>query len=120
MKCMAPLMTVSRFPPTVAVTVTLKGEPADTVRGAVNTRIACVVPQPNIVDTAIPTVNAPSRSADSPFPFPSLQDLAGILILKRAKLESIPITLFGFYSNTKPNTEMAVGSMAEVEIWRLL
>jgi len=56
------LITVSRLSPTMAVTITVKGEPARAVGGAVTLRVACV-PQPNVINPAKAALNAPSRSA---------------------------------------------------------
>ena len=62
MKCIRLLMTVSRFPLIVAVTVTVKGKPAVAECGAVKFKTACVVPQPEFA-TARPTysVQMPTR-----------------------------------------------------------
>src|ERR1035441_8922792 len=98
---MAPLMIVSRFPSAVTVTVTVKGEPAVTVEGAVNSRIACVVPQPNAIDTAIAAVNTRSRRAAGSFPRSNLQDLPRNLAARRTKLESTLCTLIELYSNNR-------------------
>src|ERR1035441_9411344 len=98
---MAPLMIASRFPSAVTVTVTVKGEPAVAVGGAVNSRIACVVPQPNVIDTAIAAVNTLSRRADGSFPVLNRGDLPRNLTSRRTKLESTPCTLFELYSNNR-------------------
>ena len=67
-KCMWLLIMVSRFPWTVTVTITVNGEPAVAVEGAVKSSIACGVAQPNVIDIAIAAVNALSRRADGSFP----------------------------------------------------
>src|SRR5579864_1024461 len=57
------LIIVSCLPSIVTLTVTVKGEPAVTVEGAVKLRIACGVAQPKVIDTATIAVNAQSRRA---------------------------------------------------------
>ena len=42
------LMTVSGFPSYSTFTVTVKGMPAVVVDGATKSRVACVVPQPDV------------------------------------------------------------------------
>ena len=67
-KCMTLLTIVSRSPPTVAVTVTVKGEPAVAVEGAEKLRIACGLPQPNVIDIATAVVNRHSRRVNAAIP----------------------------------------------------
>src|SRR5581483_10925694 len=51
-------MIVSRFEPIITVTVTVKGEPAIAVAGAVKIRIACLVPQLTVASNRAATLNA--------------------------------------------------------------
>ena len=57
------LMMVSRVPLIVTVTVTVNGEPAVAVEGDEKFRIACGLPQPSVIDSAIAVVRVHSRSA---------------------------------------------------------
>lgn len=61
------LIMVSRLPWIVTVTITVNGEPADAVEGAVKSSIACGVAQPNVIDIAIAVVNALSLTEDGFF-----------------------------------------------------
>ena len=61
------LTIVSRSFPIVTVTVTVKGEPAVAVDGAVKLRFACGVPQPHVTDIAIAAVKVLSRGAGGGF-----------------------------------------------------
>ena len=63
-------MIVSRCPPTVTVTVTVKGVPAVAVEGAVKLRTACGVAQPNVIEIAIAAINAHKRRAPDAFTVP--------------------------------------------------
>jgi hypothetical protein len=54
---------VSRLPLTFAVTVTVKGEPAIVLKGALISKIADGVPQPNVTSPATAAPN-PNSSGD--------------------------------------------------------
>lgn len=68
------LITVSRLPLTVAVTVMVKDEPAMALEGAVMLRTACV-PQPNVTNPATAVLNAHSGRAASTLHGPPRADL---------------------------------------------
>ena len=97
-KCMALLIIVSRLPLAVTVTVRVIGVPAVAAEGAVKSRVACVVPQPNAIDTAIAVVNAHSRRADRAFLVLKLRASTRNLISKRSDFESELCTLFELQS----------------------
>ena len=66
------LIMVSRVPLMVTVTVIVKGEPTVAVEGDEKFRIACGLPQPSVIDSAIAVVRAHNRSAVSGIPGPKL------------------------------------------------
>jgi hypothetical protein len=68
----------------MAVTVTVKGEPATALEGALMTRFAAGVPQPNMTSPATHVLNAHSRIAASTFRKPRRADLPENLASKPA------------------------------------
>ena len=72
--CIQLLITVSRLPPTIAVTVIVMGEPAIALAGAVMLRVACV-PQPNVSNPAKAAMNSHNRSAPGTLYGPPRADL---------------------------------------------
>lgn len=81
------LIIVSRVPPTVTVTVIVKGEPAVAVAGAVKSRIACWVPQPNVIEIVTAVINKHSRRADRAVRDPDGRNRPGKNTLMRCKRE---------------------------------
>jgi hypothetical protein len=90
------LIIVSRLPPTMAVTVMVKGEPATALEGAVISRVA-EVPQPNVTNPATATLNADSRNARPTLRTPRRADAPENPALKHTKpgcaLDTLPLPL---------------------------
>jgi len=90
------LIIVSRLPPTMAVTVMVKGEPATALEGAVTSRVA-EVPQPNVTNPATAVLNAHSRSARATLRTPRRADAPENPALKHTKpacaLDTLPFPL---------------------------
>lgn len=84
-KCIALLIDLSRLPLTIAVTVTVKGEPVIAVEGALTTRYAAGVPQPNVTNPATDAINAHRRSTTRTSFRPPRADLPEYLGFKCAE-----------------------------------
>ena len=112
---------MSRFPPIVTVTVTVIGEPAVAVEGAVKSIIACGVLQANVIDIAIAAANAHNRRAEGFIPVPNRRDLPRNLTAKRAKREFALYTpMFTLARATGSRQVMVAVSIPELEVRRLL
>lgn len=74
-KCMGLLKIVSLRPSTIAVTVTVKGEPTIALEGALISRFAAGEPQLNATNPAIAALNAHSSRAARTLPSPRQADL---------------------------------------------
>lgn len=100
------LIIVSRLPPTMAVTVMVKGEPATALEGALISRVAGV-PQPNVTNPATAALNAHSRSARPTLRTPRRADAPENPALKHTKpafaLDTLPFPL-----SLRSGTDMAV------------
>src|SRR5579864_9052434 len=70
------LMAVSGFPWYSTLTVTVKGVPAFAVNGAMKSRMACAVPQPDGAVAARTAINAQSRNSSYTLDNLNLADLA--------------------------------------------
>lgn len=77
------LITVSRLPPTIAVTVTVKGEPAIALEGIVILRVACGVPQPNVTNPATAVLSTQGLSVASAVLTPRRADVVEDLVSMR-------------------------------------
>ena len=88
------LIAVSRLPPTIAVTVTVKGEPAIALEGMAMLRVAYGVPQPNVTNPATAVLSTQSLSVASAVLTPRRADVVEDLVSMRAKsdlaLDTLP------------------------------
>ena len=75
-KCMGLLKIVSLRPSTIAVTVTVKGEPTIALEGALISRLALGEPQPKAVNPAIAALNTHTSRVASTLPSPGRADLS--------------------------------------------
>jgi hypothetical protein len=98
------LIIVSRLPSTVAVTVTVKGEPAVTVGGAVKLRIAWAFPQPEAIDNVIKAVNARSCRAGGCLRVPKR---CGFLINLTIEPTNRELALYAPFLRSLPNRTQA-------------
>jgi hypothetical protein len=107
---------VSLFPSIVTVTVTVKGEPAVEVDGAVKLRIACGVPQPNVTDIAIAAVKAHSAGADGGFTASSRWDLSGNLRCEICIPDSVHTSFPSGLWLRGAGADVAVALIAELDV----
>lgn len=106
-KCMGLLKIVSLRPSTIAVTVTVKGEPTIALEGALISRFALGEPQPNATNPATAALNTHTSRVASTFPGPRRADLPENLAWKRTKPAS-PLDSRSSPVPMRQKTDMAV------------